>query len=37
MLALFGFFAGVAYNMPPMYFIIGFVCLLLEPSCNCKE
>lgn len=30
MLALFGFFAGLAYGMSPSYFIIGFICLLLD-------
>jgi hypothetical protein len=30
MLALFGLFAGIYYNLPPSYFVAGFICLLLE-------
>lgn len=30
MVALFAFVAGFAYNLPLSYFIIGFLCLLLD-------
>ncbi len=30
MVALFAFLAGIAYGLPPSYFIIGFLCLLLD-------
>lgn len=30
MVALFAFIAGFVYNLPPSYFIVGFICLLLD-------
>jgi hypothetical protein len=30
MVALFAFFAGIALDTPFMYFVIGFLCLLLD-------
>ncbi len=30
MLAVFAFFAGLYYNLPLGYFLLGFVILLLE-------
>jgi hypothetical protein len=30
MVALFAFFAGIVLNLPWQYFLIGFICLLLD-------
>ncbi len=30
MIALFAFSAGIYYNLPVEYFVIGFICLLLR-------
>ncbi len=30
MLALFAFIAGFVWDLPPQYFIIGFICLMLD-------
>lgn len=30
MVALFAFFAGLILNAPFIYFVIGFLCLLLD-------
>ena len=30
MLAFFAFLAGVYYGLPPAYFVVGFLCLLLD-------
>ena len=30
MLALFALFAGMHYDLPTAYFVVGFVCLMLD-------
>lgn len=32
MVALFAFFAGIILDAPFMYFLIGFLCLLLDSN-----
>jgi len=30
MLALFGFATGFYFDLPPIYFAVGFVCLMID-------